>query len=116
MYAAIVGTSVRDRKYDAAIAKITASASGRNSAAAGPESAKIGRNTMQIDSVETNAGIAICSAPSTIAVVAAALPCSRLRWMFSIATVASSTRMPTASARPPSVMTLSVSPDAPRGR
>ena len=30
--------------------------------------------------------------------------------MFSIVTVASSTRMPTASARPPSVMTLMVSP------
>ena len=30
--------------------------------------------------------------------------------MFSIATVASSTRMPTASARPPSVMTLIVWP------
>ena len=33
--------------------------------------------------------------------------------MFSIATVASSTRMPTASARPPSVMMLIVSPSAP---
>ena len=32
--------------------------------------------------------------------------------MFSIATVASSTRMPTASARPPSVMMLMVSPSA----
>ena len=32
--------------------------------------------------------------------------------MFSIVTVASSTRMPTASARPPSVMTLMVSPVA----
>ena len=32
--------------------------------------------------------------------------------MFSIVTVASSTRMPTASARPPSVMMLSVSPSA----
>ena len=32
--------------------------------------------------------------------------------MFSIATVASSTRMPTASARPPSVMMLIVSPSA----
>ena len=35
-----------------------------------------------------------------------------LRWMFSISTVASSTSMPTASARPPSVITLSVSPSA----
>ena len=33
--------------------------------------------------------------------------------MFSIATVASSTRMPTASARPPSVMMLIVWPSAP---
>ena len=33
--------------------------------------------------------------------------------MLSIVTVASSTRMPTASARPPKVMMLSVSPDAP---
>ena len=32
--------------------------------------------------------------------------------MFSISTVASSTRMPTASARPPSVITLSVCPSA----
>ena len=34
--------------------------------------------------------------------------------MFSIVTVASSTRMPTASASPPSVMMLSVSPSAHR--
>ena len=33
--------------------------------------------------------------------------------MFSISTVASSTRMPTASARPPRVMMLMVSPSAP---
>ena len=33
--------------------------------------------------------------------------------MFSISTVASSTRMPTASARPPRVMMLMVSPMAP---
>src|SRR6266576_657286 len=35
-----------------------------------------------------------------------------LRLMFSISTVASSTRIPTASARPPSVMMLMVSPKA----
>ena len=39
-----------------------------------------------------------------------ARPGARCVWMFSIATVASSTRMPTASARPPSVMTLIVWP------
>ena len=35
-----------------------------------------------------------------------------LRLMFSISTVASSTRMPTARAKPPSVMMLIVSPSA----
>ena len=38
------------------------------------------------------------------------LPMPKLRLMFSISTVASSTRMPTASARPPSVIVLSVCP------
>src|SRR5262245_1338168 len=42
------------------------------------------------------------------------LPMPRLRWIFSISTVASSTRMPTASARPPSVMIFNVCPSAPR--
>ena len=37
-----------------------------------------------------------------------------LRCTFSISTVASSTRIPTASARPPSVITLMVSPSSPR--
>ena len=41
-------------------------------------------------------------------------PCSRCMLMFSIVTVASSTRMPTASARPPRVMMLMVSPSADR--
>ncbi len=67
---------------------------------------------MQIDSVETKAGTAICAAPSRIA-CSSSLPSSRLRLMFSISTVASSTRMPTASASPPSVMMLMVSPSAP---
>ena len=40
------------------------------------------------------------------------LPCSRCQLMFSIVTVASSTRMPTASARPPRVIMLMVSPIA----
>ena len=68
---------------------------------------------MQMQSVETNAGTAICGAPSRIA-CSSALPSSRLRLMFSISTVASSTRMPTASASPPSVMMLIVSPSADR--
>ncbi len=64
---------------------------------------------MQIDSVATMAGTAICCAPSRIARVSG-LPMFRLRWMFSTSTVASSTSMPIASARPPSVMMLTVLP------
>ena len=40
------------------------------------------------------------------------MPSSRTRWVFSIVTVESSTRMPTASAKPPSVIVLMVSPSA----
>ena len=70
---------------------------------------------MQMLSVETNAGTAIWLAPSRIARIIG-FPIARLRWMFSISTVASSTRMPTARARPPSVMMFKVWPSAPRTR
>ncbi len=93
------------------MAKTTASASGTNRNLATPVRKNIGTNTMQIDRVETNAGTAICDAPSKMACFIS-LPWARLRSMFSISTVASSTRMPTASARPPSVMMLMVSPSA----
>ncbi len=66
----------------------------------------IGTKTMQIDRVATNAGVATSAAPSRMA-CRSDLPRSSWRWLFSISTVASSTRMPTASARPPSVITLS---------
>ncbi len=68
-----------------------------------------GTKTMQMQSVETKAGTAIWEAPSRMACTSRFFWC-RLRWMFSISTVASSTRMPTARARPPRVMTFSVSP------
>ena len=66
---------------------------------------------MPIDSEATKAGMAICWAPSRMARVSV-LPMARWRWMFSIATVASSTRMPTARASPPRVMPLRVWPRA----
>ena len=40
------------------------------------------------------------------------LPCSKCQLMFSIVTVASSTKIPTAKASPPSVMMFKVSPSA----
>ncbi len=107
----MVGTRVRDSKYDQAIANITARAMGTNRKRGTPSRKNIGTNTMQMQSVETKAGVAICCAPSVIAATTP-FPCSRCQLMFSMVTVASSTRMPTASARPPSVMMLSVSPAA----
>src|SRR5712692_6668297 len=107
----MVGTIVRDHMYDASIAKETASASGTNKNRATPDRKNMGMNTMQMHSVETNAGTAICCAPSRMACTVS-LPMARLRLMFSISTVASSTKMPTASASPPRVIMLMVSPSA----
>ena len=112
-YFDIVGTSVRDRMNEQTIANITASAIGTNRKRATPCRKNIGTKTMQMHSSETKAGVTIWAAPSMIA-VSTSLPCSRCQLMFSMVTVASSTRMPTASARPPSVMMLSVSPMAAR--
>ena len=95
------------------IAAITASAIGTKRNRATPVRKNIGTNTMQMHSSETKAGVTICAAPSRIE-VSTSLPCSRCQLMFSIVTVASSTRMPTASASPPSVMMLSVSPSVHR--
>src|SRR5271155_249742 len=64
---------------------------------------------MQMQSVATSAGTAISRAPFRMA-SSTGSPFSRCVLMLSIATVASSTRMPTASARPPRVMMLIVSP------
>ena len=65
---------------------------------------------MQIHNVETNAGTAIWAAPFKIP-SRSDPPSCRTRSIFSIVTVASSTRMPTAKANPPSVMMLMVSPN-----
>ena len=104
-----VGTSVRDSRYDAIIANTTASAIGTNRNRATPERKNIGTKTMQMQSVETNAGTPISPAPMMIA-SSSGWPRCRWRSMFSIVTIAWSTRMPTESARPPRVIRLSVSP------
>ena len=59
-YLAMVGTIVRERRYEASMANTTASARGKNRYRATPDSRNIGANTMQMESVETNAGVAIC--------------------------------------------------------
>ena len=109
----MVGTMVRERKYEANIAKTTASARGTNRYRATPDSKNIGANTMQIESVDTKAGVAICEAlSSTTSSRSFSGSASRFRLMFSTSTVASSTRMPTARASPPSVMMFIVCPIA----
>ena len=64
---------------------------------------------MQIASVATVSGWITSAEPSRIATISF-LPCDRLRWMFSIVTVALSTSRPIASARPPSVIRLMLLP------
>ena len=55
-----VGIRVRDNRYDASIANDTASASGTKRNFATPVRKNMGTNTMQILSVDTNAGTATC--------------------------------------------------------
>src|ERR1700693_5509647 len=109
----MVETRVRERKYEANMAKTTDAASGTNRYRATPDSKNIGANTMQIESVDTKAGVAICDGLArTISAMSLSVWASRWRLMFSPSTVASSTRMPTARASPPSVMMLIVCPIA----
>src|SRR5258705_4143732 len=71
---------------------------------------KAGMNTARIQSMATNRG-SVVSAVASLAARARLRPLARRVWMFSMATVASSTRMPTANANPPKVMMLIVWPD-----
>ncbi len=93
------------------MAKTTASASGMKRNLATPVRRKMGAKTTQMQRVETKAGVAIWAAPSRMASMTS-FPSARWRSMFSMVTVASSTRMPTARARPPRVMMLMVWPMA----
>src|SRR5690242_8910953 len=74
---------------------------------------KEGTNTERTQSMASRRGIAVFLQASTTA-LARDIPASRAEssneWIFSISTVASSTRTPTASARPPSVIMLIVWP------
>jgi hypothetical protein len=74
-----------------------------------PTMNNVGVNTAITDSIARKRGaITSCIASSTAR--PGGVPRARCVSMFSIATVASSTRMPTASASPPSVMMLIVWP------
>ncbi len=107
----MVGTRVRDRTNEPIMAKTTASAIGANKKPEMPGKKNMGKNAMQMHKSDTKAGPTICCAPSRIA-SGTVLPFSKCQLMFSIVTVASSTRMPTARASPPRVIMFKVSPRA----
>jgi hypothetical protein len=89
------------------MAKTTAIAKGTKSERDGSVKKTTGTKTMQIERVDTMAGVATCWAPSSMAVTMS-LPMAMLRCTFSTSTVASSTSMPTARANPPKVIELMV--------
>ena len=104
---ASTGTKVLESRYDPTIEKPTAKASGTNRLCAAPVMKKAGMNTARMQSMATNRGNVV-SAVASLAARARLRPSARWVWMFSIVTVASSTRMPTANASPPKVMMLIV--------
>ena len=88
----------------------TDSDSGENRYLAVPCSRNTGTNTMQMQSVARNVGHADFAGAVHDGLLQRLRRASTWRSMFSITTVPLSTRMPTASAKPPSVMVLSVCP------
>src|SRR6266478_2488424 len=106
----VIGVNVRDSPYDASIANTTAYPSGVNRYFAGPSRNTTEVKTQLMASVETKVGTAMPAAPCSVAYGSAILSSVSRRCVFSIVTVESSTRMPTASAKPPSVIVLIVSP------
>jgi hypothetical protein len=77
---------------------------------AGPSRKTTDVNTQLMASVETRVGTAMPAAPCRVAVGSGWPSSVSKRWVFSMVTVESSTRMPTASASPPRVIVLRVSP------
>ncbi len=100
---------VKDSARLASNAPITDSDSGENKYLAVPCSRNTGTNTMQMHRVERKVGTATSLAPTTMDWRKGSFMAT-WRSMFSITTVPLSTRMPIASAKPPSVMVFSVWP------
>ena len=96
-----------ERTYDATIAKPTAKASGTNKARTAPCMKSAGRNTAKMHIMASRQGTAVSTVPCQTACATDDAAGMRA-WMFSTTTTASSTKMPTASANPPSVMMLTV--------
>src|ERR1700731_500552 len=103
------GTSVNDSARLAISDTQTDSDKGENRYLAVPCSRNTATNTMQMQSVESAVGTATSPEPETTACRSGS-PSLTWRSIFSMTTVLLSTRMPTASAKPPSVIVFSVCP------
>ena len=101
------GTKVMERVYEATIEKPTARESGTNSARPTPTIKSEGRKTASTHNMASSWGTAVSRLASSTA-LASGFPEARCVWMFSMATVAWSTRIPTASASPPRVIRMTV--------
>ena len=105
----MIGTNVLESRYDEIMAKPTPSVSGMNSDRSGSPMMNAGMNTDRMQSKASSRGTAVALLACSTAVATFGV-CSICTWTFSIVTVASSTRMPIASAMPPSDMMLIVLP------
>ena len=98
-----------ESRYEVTIAPPTASDSGTNNDRTAPCMMNDGMKTERMQKSASSRGTAVSKFPARTARDIDAV-CSICVWMFSISTVASSTRMPIARARPPRVMMLIVFP------
>ena len=103
------GTNVLESRYEVTIAPPTASDSGTKSARTAPVMMNEGMKTDRMHKSASSRGTAVSMFPWRTERAIDGV-CSIWVWMFSISTVASSTRMPMARARPPRVMMLIVLP------
>src|SRR5438128_690187 len=104
-----IGTSVKDNNKLAANEMITESDRGENKYFAVPVSKKTGTNTTLMHKVARNVGSPTSEAPLVME-DSRGSPRPRCRSMFSMTTVALSTKIPTARAKPPNVIVLRVWP------
>ena len=105
----MIGTNVLESRYDEIMAKPTARVSGMNSDRSGSSMMNAGMNTDRMQSRASSRGtaVALLAFSTAVAIFGVSSICT---WVFSMVTVASSTRMPMASAMPPSDMMLIVLP------
>ena len=105
----MIGTNMLESRYDEIMANPTPRVSGMNSDRSGSVMMNAGMNTDRMQSSARSRGtaVALLACSTAVAMFGA---CSICTCVFSIVTVASSTRMPIASAMPPSDMMLIVLP------